>query len=128
MQEDLSKDDLTSIKERIITAKANHEANLERLYAAHAADYLDDQRLRRESREEYVLSEAEVGDSKLAEWSAKRDVRFSLRAGQKTKLYRSSAPFINRSSLSSIPLKFNCNRKFAVCHCHPFPFPPESGN
>lgn len=75
MKDDLDKDDLTSIKERIATAKANHTANLERIYAAHAEDYLDDQRLRRESREEYAQAQSDGGGNKLAEWSEKRDVR-----------------------------------------------------
>jgi hypothetical protein len=75
MKDDMTKDELTSIKERIATAKANHKSNLERLYAAHAEDYLDDQRLRRESREEYAQAQSDGGKNKLAEWSAKRDVR-----------------------------------------------------
>lgn len=84
MQNDLAKDDLTSIKERIATAKADHRSDLERLYAAHAGDYLDDQRLRRESREEYVgggiggqqqQQQLDGGNTpRLAELSEKRDV------------------------------------------------------
>ncbi|KAJ3575775.1 hypothetical protein NP233_g873 [Leucocoprinus birnbaumii] len=74
MKEDLEKDELTSVKERITTAKANHKANLERIYAIHAEDYLDDQRLRRESREDSHLG-GEGMSSRLAEWSEKRDVR-----------------------------------------------------
>lgn len=95
MQNDLAKDELTSIKERIATAKADHKNDLERLYAAHAEDYLDDQRLRRESREDYGSASGSasgastgagvgiastsgqldaVGGNRIAEWSEKRDV------------------------------------------------------
>ncbi|KAF9440735.1 hypothetical protein P691DRAFT_740020 [Macrolepiota fuliginosa MF-IS2] len=71
MKDDLAKDDLTSIKDRIVTAKTDHKSNLERMYAAHAEEYLDDQRLRRESREEYARQPD--SSSRLAEWSEKRD-------------------------------------------------------
>ncbi len=92
METDLSKDDLTSIKERISTAKSDHIQDLERLYVMHAEDYLDDQRLRRESREDYGVGnngqqqqqsgESGTGSSngvgRLAELSEKRDVSSSL--------------------------------------------------
>lgn len=77
MQEDLQKDELTSIKDRIATTKADHKNDLERLYTAQAEEYLDDQRLRRESREDYsgALAGQSDGLGRLAEWSEKRDVR-----------------------------------------------------
>lgn len=73
MKDDLAKDEIVSIKERISTAKADHKSNLERIYAAHAEDYLEDQRLRRESREDYTGGQLD-GSNRLAEWSEKRDV------------------------------------------------------
>lgn len=75
MKYDIEKDDLTLIKERIATARVNHKANIERIYIAHAEDYLNDQRLRRESREDYVTAQNYGISGKLAEWSEKRDVR-----------------------------------------------------
>jgi len=75
MKYDIEKDDVTLIKERIATARVNHKANIERIYVAHAEDYLNDQRLRRESREDYVTAQNYGISGKLAEWSEKRDVR-----------------------------------------------------
>lgn len=71
MEEDLRKDDLTSVKDRIATAKEDFKNDLERLYTAHAEEYLDDQRLRRESREDYKQSD---GRGRWVEWFEKRDV------------------------------------------------------
>ncbi|XP_006462216.1 hypothetical protein AGABI2DRAFT_70538 [Agaricus bisporus var. bisporus H97] len=70
MEEDLRKDDLTSVKDRIATAKEDFKNDLERLYTAHAEEYLDDQRLRRESREDYKQSD---GRGRWVEWFEKRD-------------------------------------------------------
>ncbi|KAF5362384.1 hypothetical protein D9756_002773 [Leucocoprinus leucothites] len=93
MKDDLEKDELTSIKERIANAKVNHRANLERIYAAHAEDYLDDQRLRRESRGEYIQGQfdGESMSSKLAEWSEKRDPLASIDHHYEASLKRSVA-------------------------------------
>jgi len=71
----IEKDDLTSINERIAAARVNHKANIERIYVVHTEDYLDDQRLRRESHEDYDISQSRGTSGKLAGWSEKYDVR-----------------------------------------------------
>jgi len=75
MKHAIEKDDLTSINEQIAAARVNHKANIERIYVAHTEDYLDDQRLRRESHEDSDTSQSRGTSGKLAEWSEKYDVR-----------------------------------------------------
>lgn len=94
MEEDLQKDNLTSIKDRMATTKGNFKNDLERLYTAHAEEYLDDQRLRRESREERGHLE---GRGKWVEWFERRDV--SHYCFTKPQLIVPSASFRSRSTL-----------------------------
>lgn len=94
MEEDLRKDDLTSIKDRIATTKDNFKNDLERLYTAHAEEYLDDQRLRRESREDCSHQD---GRGRWVEWFERRDVCHCYLS--ESQLSVSSATVLNGSTL-----------------------------
>ncbi|KAL9713878.1 hypothetical protein Ac2012v2_003490 [Leucoagaricus gongylophorus] len=107
MKYDIEKDDLTLIKERIATARVNHKANIERIYVAHAEDYLNDQRLRRESREDYVTAQNYGISGKLAEWSEKRDPLSSIDHHYEMDLQHSVAKecFRHASVISNLYMK-----------------------
>jgi len=98
----IEKDNLASINERIAAARVNHKANIERIYVAHTEDYLDDQRLRRESHEDSVIAQSRDTSGKLAEWSGKCDVRRPWSSFQVTLISTTvtpSAPLLYRPSL-----------------------------
>ena len=117
----IEKDDLTSINERIAAARVNHKANIERIYVAHTEDYLDDQRLRRESHEDYDISQSRSTSGKLAEWSEKYDVRRLWSFFLVTLISMTvtlSAPLLYRTSLWIGPWTFYCEGVSSTCFCY----------
>ena len=117
----IEKDDLTSINERIAAARVNHKANIERIYVAHTEDYLDDQRLRRESHEDYDISQSRGTSGKLAGWSEKYDVRRPWSSFLVTLISMTvtlSAPLLYRPSLWIGPWTFYCEGVSSTCFCY----------